>query len=68
MMTPLDRKVELLRREISAATLAKRAGVTATMVRAVLNDKEKSRRVRVVIARAIGRPVAVVFGNAHPPG
>ncbi len=66
MMTVLDRKIELMRRGLTVAILATRAGCSRQLVRAVLTEKETSRRVRVVIARALRRPVAEVFGNGKP--
>jgi hypothetical protein len=64
MMTVNERKAELLRRAVTTAALAARAQppVTPAMIRAVVSGKEKSRRLRVLIARAIGKKVADVFG------
>jgi hypothetical protein len=61
MMTILERKVALLQKEITVADLASRANCSGAMIRAVIKDIEKSRRIRKVIARAIGKPVDHVF-------
>lgn len=61
MMTILERKVELLRKEVTVKDLAERAQCSGAMIRAVIKDVEKSHRIRKVIARAIGKPVHRVF-------
>ena len=62
MMTVHDRKVALLQRRITVAVLAQRASCSPQLIRAVILEREKSRRIRKVIARAMGKTLAEAFG------
>lgn len=63
-MTPVDIKVELLRKGVTIASIAKELEVEAPHVSQVLHGKRRSPRVEQAIAKAIGRPVAKVFRTA----
>jgi len=62
-MTPNDRKAELVRRGLTGADIARRLGVSRTLVHDVLHDRRQSAAVRDAIAKAIGRPVEEVFAT-----
>jgi lambda repressor-like predicted transcriptional regulator len=60
-MSVHDRKVELFRRGVTTRSLAQTAECSPQMIRAVIDGKEKSPRIRRVIAAAMRRPVSAVF-------
>lgn len=60
-MSPLDRKVALLRREKTVTEIANELGVTISHVSQVINGKRRSPRVEHAVAELIGKPVTQVF-------
>lgn len=62
-MTPLDRKIALMRAGVTAADIASELGVTRQFVSEVVRGTRRSDgdRVEAAIAAAIGKPVADVF-------
>ena len=61
MLSPRERKAELVRRGIKLVTIAKREGVAPSSVSLVLTDVRRSEKIEKAIARAIGKPVDEVF-------
>jgi len=72
-MSPSERKAALKATGKTGAALAKRLGVTQSVVSETLNETRAPRnprsvarrRVKVAIARAIGRPIDEVFPASH---
>lgn len=60
-MTPIDRKVELLRKGKSMSDIARALEVTPGHVSQVVAGERRSPRVEAAVAAAIGRPVQAVF-------
>lgn len=54
-MTPVEIRIELLRRGISVRGLARQLGVSPQAISAVIHRRLKSRQLREAIAHAIGR-------------
>jgi hypothetical protein len=63
-MTPIEIKVELLRREVTLASIARELNVTDGHVSQVVSGKRRSPVVEAAVAKAIGRPVGDVFSAA----
>jgi len=68
-MTPLDIRIELLRRGVSVRELARQAGVSPTSISNVIHGRLKSRRLRKIVAHAIGRTPEELWqeGNMSTP-
>lgn len=62
-LSPLQRKAELVLRNITNQQIAKRARCSNQLVSAVLFDRRRNAKVRRHIAKAIERDVAEVFGD-----
>ena len=60
-MTPVERKVELMKRGVTMASIAKKLGVHFSHVGHVVNDRRRSPEVEKAIAEAIGKPLKKVF-------
>jgi transcriptional regulator with XRE-family HTH domain len=60
-MTPLERKIELMRREVTMAAIARQLGVSKAHVSQVVAGLRRSPNVERAVAEAIGRPRARVF-------
>lgn len=56
---------QLRLRELTAAELARRLGVSREMVSQVINGVKKSRRIQEAIVAAIGMSFEVVWGDNH---
>lgn len=63
-MKPLDRKVELVRREINLAQIGRQLGVTRHHVAMVVGGRRRSPSVEAAVSEAIGLPMEEVFGPA----
>lgn len=60
-MSPLDRKIALLRRKVPQAAIARALGVSDESVSGVMTGRSRSARIEQAIAAAIGRPADEVF-------
>lgn len=60
-MTPMDRKVELMRREKKLTDIAKQLEVSVNHVSQVVAGKRRSPRVEEAVAQVLGKPVTQVF-------
>ena len=60
-MTPFDRKVELLRANVSQAEIGRRAGYGRAYVHEVVSGDRRNAKIEQAVAAAIGRPLADVF-------
>lgn len=60
-MTPLDRKVALVRRQVSLAQIGAQLGVSRQFVSDIVRGNRRSERVETAVAEAIGKPVEKVF-------
>lgn len=58
---PTKIKIELLKKEISAAEIARRAGVVRSAISNVIAGRRKSKKLRKAIADAIGEPVEALW-------
>lgn len=63
-MTPIERKVELLRAQVKMTDIARQLGVTIGHVSQVIAGNRRSPSVESAVADAIGKPVHRVFGDA----
>lgn len=64
MLSPMDIKIELLKRGISTREIARRVGVTNPAVSFVIHRKKlSSGRIRQAVADAIGMPYKEVWGE-----
>lgn len=63
---PAAIKQHLLRANVSAAALARTAGVSRQVFTSVINGSSRTPWVRDRIASSIGRPYEEVWGEAHP--
>jgi hypothetical protein len=63
-MTPVEIKVELLRKGVTLASIAQDLELTAGHVSQVVWGKRRSADVEKAVAEAIGRPVSKVFQAA----
>lgn len=64
-MTPVEIKVELLRKGVTLAAIAADLNLTAGHVSQVVWGKRRSAPVEEAVARAIGKPVGKVFARAN---
>jgi len=60
-MSPLEIKVDILKHGFSQAGIASSIGVSRQEVWNVINGNRTTRRVRIVIAKAINKPLLEVF-------
>lgn len=60
-MSPLDRKIALLKRDTTLTAIASDLDVTVSHVSQVLAGKRRSPRVEQAVAELIGKPVSQVF-------
>lgn len=60
-MTPVEIKVELLRKGVTLAAIARDLDVTGAHVSQVVSGKRRSPSVEQAVAKAIDRPVTKVF-------
>ena len=60
-MKTIERKVELLKKGVRVADIARELGCSQSHVSLVLSGRSISARVQLAIAEKIGRPVAEVF-------
>lgn len=63
-MTAHEIKVALLAKHQTLSSVARDLRVTPAHVSMVVNRKRQSGRIEAAIAKAIGKPVARVFGRA----
>jgi transcriptional regulator with XRE-family HTH domain len=56
-MTSTEIKILLLRDGITQTSIAKKIGVTLGFVNQIINGQRRTRRVRMAIAKAVGRRV-----------
>jgi transcriptional regulator with XRE-family HTH domain len=63
-MTPIEIKVELLRKGLTLAGIARDLNVSGAHVSQVVSGKRRSQVVERAVAEAIGKPVARVFKAA----
>lgn len=63
MLTPLDIKIEFLKRGVTGGDIGREAGVTRAAVSQVVNRKRKSPRIRKVIAKALNLSYEQVWGE-----
>ena len=61
-MTPIDRKVELLRKGVSMSEIANSLGMSVQHVSAVIAGNRRSPRVEAEVASRINRTAEEVFG------
>jgi len=64
-MDPLEIKIELMRARVKQVDIARKANVTETHVGRVIGGKSTSDRVQRLIAKAIGKPVSMVFPERY---
>ncbi len=64
-LTPLDRKIALLRAGVSMAEIGRQLGVTKNHVAMVVAGKRRSPRVEAKVAESIGKPTGRVFPPAE---
>jgi transcriptional regulator with XRE-family HTH domain len=60
-LTPQEIKANLILKGITQASIAKKLGVTESLVSMVIHGKVKNSEVRKAIAKAIGKPVREIF-------
>ena len=65
-MKPLEIKIEILKSGINQNQIAKKAGVTPTLVSQVIYGIRPARHVRQAIAEAIGKPVEELWPEENP--
>ncbi len=65
-MTPIDIKVELVRRRVVLAELARRHGASQPHLSAVVAGRLKTPWLRRIIATSIGKTYEEVWGIADP--
>ena len=66
MLTPLDIKIELLRRGITGGDIGRKLNITRAAVSKTINRSEKKfkgYRIRRIIAELINRPYKEVWGE-----
>lgn len=63
VMSPRERKAELIRKGFTVTQIAQLAGVTQPHASHVLKGRHRSARVEQIIANAIGKPISRVFGK-----
>lgn len=68
-MTPLNIKIELMKANITQASIARKFGVQPTSVLRVIENRSASARIQHFIADAIGRDIKDLWPNAgRKPG
>ncbi len=68
MLSPLDIKIELLRRGLTAAELGRRANVDRSAITHTISNRKRSRRLRRLVAEAIGLSYEAVWGEPESAG
>lgn len=66
-MTAKDRKIALLRRDVTMSAIARRLGVTTGHVSQVVAGRRRSPTVERAVAEAVGLPVGRVFPPLPAP-
>ena len=61
VMTPLEIKIELLKAGISIRRLARQEGVSHTAISYTIHGINKGRKLRKVVAEAIGKSVGDIW-------
>jgi transcriptional regulator with XRE-family HTH domain len=56
-MSPVEIKILLLRAGITQTSIAKKLGVTLGFVNQIVNGQRHTKRVRMAIARAVGKRI-----------
>jgi transcriptional regulator with XRE-family HTH domain len=64
-LTALERKAEMVLRQVTQQDIANGLGLTQSHVSEVIRGKRRSPRVEQAVAEALGRPVEEVFGAAE---
>lgn len=64
-LSPLDRKIALMRAGITMSDIARGLGVTPGHVAQVVNNDRRSGNVESAVADAIGLPVGEVFESVN---
>ena len=62
-LTPLERKAQMVLKEITQVALAAELGVTQSSISMVVSGERRNAVIEEAIARALGMPVDVVFGT-----
>lgn len=62
-LSPMDRKIALMRRETTMSDIARRLGVSAQHVSRVVAGERHSPTVEAAIAEELGLPVEAVFAR-----
>lgn len=65
-LTPLDRKAELVRRQVRQSHIARRLGVSQAYVSDVIAGNRRSSAIEQAVAEALGLPVDKVFEPRSP--
>lgn len=60
-MSPKERKALMILNDVEPTALAKRLGVTPTLIYMVRTDRGRSRRVESALAKACGVPLHEMF-------
>lgn len=60
-LSPLERKVALMRKGVFMSEIGRSLGITGAQVSYVVAGKRRSPRVEAAVAEVLGRPVAEVF-------
>ncbi len=68
MLTTLDIKIALLRKGLTSAELAQRAGVDRSAIHHIIYRHQRSRRLRRLVAEAIGLSYEAVWGEPESAG
>lgn len=68
MLTPVDIKIELLRKGLTSAELAQRAGVDRSAIHHIIYRHQTSRRLRRLIAEGIGLTYEAVWSEPESAG
>lgn len=68
MLTPVDIKIEMLKKGITGGDIGRSIGVTRTAIALVINRKRVSPRLRRAIATAINMPYEEVWGEEKMEG
>lgn len=64
-MTPQEIRAHLILKDITQSSIAKELAVPASLVSMVIYGTEKTPRVRVAIAKAIGKPVQEIWPDVQ---
>jgi lambda repressor-like predicted transcriptional regulator len=61
ILTPQEIRAALLIKGITQASIAKKLGVTESLVSMVVHGKEKNSEIRKAIAKAVGKPIREIW-------